>query len=461
MLTVAKTFLNMGRKSGNAKIKVKARTRLDFTDENKEVSEEVHDGSRHGDSKVNKTPTSTKKSGKTEKRKGNRIEEDKKNEKKMKKSVETEGAVPNDLEELNADQEIIRALVNEDDSEVILEVKGQAMEFNSEVENTESENESDDSEAEEEVPEKAKDKNEDSSLIRGKNRKSPKRGKNLSSNVNNSIVGPFRMGGEGPSRSSRFDEVSDVFVVDSTKIDDEISDEEMKKFAKYMKSQGLMLVESSKEENRNKFNKGHRPGEPNSAQGRRSGIINGSGAVDVLTREDCETQSEVTIYWNAVQQTNESNSINKRNSSSSDEPLDTSDEIDKLGVDELTLNHEYSSTLEQHHRDDRRGHQGKLSQPRPSYVNDGARLHCSRDRPDYNRRPETPPQLNRREQLMREGESNKVHIMEVPGNEIHVPLTTSVLDEDYLIVGNHVEEMLKKKIANGEYVDFAKLIPKD
>ena len=44
-------------------------------------------------------------------------------------------------------------------------------------------------------------------------------------------------------------------------------------------------------------------------------------------------------------------------------------------------------------------------------------------------------------------------------------LLTSVmstsLDEDYIVVGNHIDKSMRNKIANSEYVDFAKLIPRD
>ena len=38
---------------------------------------------------------------------------------------------------------------------------------------------------------------------------------------------------------------------------------------------------------------------------------------------------------------------------------------------------------------------------------------------------------------------------------------SAVLDEDYLMVDNQVDEITRKKIINGEYVDFSKLMPRD
>ena len=42
----------------------------------------------------------------------------------------------------------------------------------------------------------------------------------------------------------------------------------------------------------------------------------------------------------------------------------------------------------------------------------------------------------------------------------HPVVHSALLDEDYLLVGNYINEITKKKIANGEYVDFAKLMPR-
>ena len=35
------------------------------------------------------------------------------------------------------------------------------------------------------------------------------------------------------------------------------------------------------------------------------------------------------------------------------------------------------------------------------------------------------------------------------------------MDEDYLVVGSHVDEATRSKIKNSEYIDFSKLLPKD
>ena len=38
---------------------------------------------------------------------------------------------------------------------------------------------------------------------------------------------------------------------------------------------------------------------------------------------------------------------------------------------------------------------------------------------------------------------------------------TALIDEDYMVIGSHLDEMTINKIKNGDYVDFGKLIPHD
>ena len=40
-------------------------------------------------------------------------------------------------------------------------------------------------------------------------------------------------------------------------------------------------------------------------------------------------------------------------------------------------------------------------------------------------------------------------------------LHSAYVDEEYLVIGSHVEESLCKKIVNHEYADFGRLLPRD
>ena len=88
--------------------------------------------------------------------------------------------------------------------------------------------------------------------------------------------------------------------------------------------------------------------------------------------------------------------------------------------------------------------------------------------------------------MIREAEASRARIYEVPGkpmvtfnNEAYqqgsgplsmgrMPMTpvsnlvhAALLDEDYLLVGNYIDDSVRRKIGNGEYVDFSKLLLKD
>ena len=71
-----------------------------------------------------------------------------------------------------------------------------------------------------------------------------------------------------------------------------------------------------------------------------------------------------------------------------------------------------------------------------------------------------PPQLSKAEQMIQDAEASRMKIMDVKGKNQTV-FHSALLDEDYLIVGNYVDDLTKRKIGNGEYIDFAKLMPKD
>ena len=62
--------------------------------------------------------------------------------------------------------------------------------------------------------------------------------------------------------------------------------------------------------------------------------------------------------------------------------------------------------------------------------------------------------------LIREAKAAKARILpnKVKGNDYKF---IAQMDEDYLVVGGHIDEGMQSKIINGEYVDFGKLLPRD
>ena len=64
--------------------------------------------------------------------------------------------------------------------------------------------------------------------------------------------------------------------------------------------------------------------------------------------------------------------------------------------------------------------------------------------------------------MIREAEEAKAYIYEVPGKYLNGnKVQSTIVDEDYLLVGSYVDNGMRRKIIEGEYIDFAKLMPKD
>ena len=71
------------------------------------------------------------------------------------------------------------------------------------------------------------------------------------------------------------------------------------------------------------------------------------------------------------------------------------------------------------------------------------------------------------DRIIRQAEASKVKLFATKGNtnllnwnQTDAAVSSANIDENYLIIGAHIEQGLQQKIINNEYVDFAKLIPK-
>ena len=156
------------------------------------------------------------------------------------------------------------------------------------------------------------------------------------------------------------------------------------------------------------------------------------------------SSSEVTIYKRAVQCLNpkldqelekllgsvRQDTVNqgRKVSYSSDEMLDTSDEDqDAHKIMNFSIADEHTAQAK-----DQRRH-------------------------DVNKQPEELA-----EQLIREAEKAKTRMFEVPGEHNLIPIRQSVssIDEDYQMIDAHVDELVKRKITNFEYIDLSKLLVK-
>ena len=69
--------------------------------------------------------------------------------------------------------------------------------------------------------------------------------------------------------------------------------------------------------------------------------------------------------------------------------------------------------------------------------------------------PHIPPcqelnQVDRAQDMIREAEGSRARIYELPGKYIETnKVHSALMDEDYLLVGNYVDEVTKKKISEG------------
>ena len=149
----------------------------------------------------------------------------------------------------------------------------------------------------------------------------------------------------------------------------------------------------------------------------------------------------------------------KRDSlSSSDDPLDTSDELEKLPMEMISI---VNDNVSQYVR---------ANLPQPKFVS----CQENRDRGVTGPTHQEVPQFTHAEEMIRDAEWARARIIDVPGkdqlnigqdssklNNLEVTYHSSLLDKGYLLVGNYVDECTRQKVGNGEYVDFAKLMPRD
>ena len=189
-----------------------------------------------------------------------------------------------------------------------------------------------------------------------------------------------------------------------------------------------------------------------------------------------QSPSETTIYKNAVEMPD-----NKNISSSTDDQVNTSDEsierddIDPIGMRVATecmsnfLEHSQQRTRSRsrdHRRDrresdrdrDKRYHSGASTSRRPAHHHHSQSRSRSRSR-DFNQH-NTEDAAHK---LIWDAERNSSRLMKPKGNAKidNTLLHSAIIDEGYLQVAVHVDDLLKAKVLAFEYVDLAKLLPQD
>ena len=186
-----------------------------------------------------------------------------------------------------------------------------------------------------------------------------------------------------------------------------------------------------------------------------------------------QSDSDVTIYRTAVRdKTN-----GKRGSSSSEEMnLNFSDEMQDVTDHDASYNSlpdHFITGIRQHYAGQqkrRRSADPEMSRGRGSDSEDDDRgmAHCSKDPgPRYERddRQTRATPEERAEQLIREAEAGKARIYGTPGKELDLDhnqfLHSAMVDESYMLVATHLEDTITQRIEQGQYVDFARLLPRD
>ena len=178
-------------------------------------------------------------------------------------------------------------------------------------------------------------------------------------------------------------------------------------------------------------------------------VVQGNETIDNergWSTDNIQVDPEITFKLNQdVNNSNENIQINRRESSSSEEHIDTSDEL--LDVDKFIADCQESV--------------------RRRTQDDKGEQHLKK-------------QMNQADQIIKDAEENKARMLATPGNcqinfpvihnqlepgQINAPLMAhqqaTLVDENYLVIGGHVDEALRVHIVNHEYIDFARLLPKD
>ena len=166
--------------------------------------------------------------------------------------------------------------------------------------------------------------------------------------------------------------------------------------------------------------------------------LNNSRVVNTTGLES--SKSEETIYENAIKAIKQ-----KRQSSSSEEDIDADSSSELLEINQIIRS--FAANIKANENDE------QVGEPSPLTSKDPAELDISAE--------------DKANKLIRDAEAAKGKIFGSTGkkffntenarNMIHSVL----VDKEYTSVGSHVDEAIMVKIRKGEYVDFAKLLPKD
>ena len=194
---------------------------------------------------------------------------------------------------------------------------------------------------------------------------------------------------------------------------------------------------------------------------------------------------ELTVYRNAVEREK-----SKRGSSSSEDMVNTSNELDNeeelvrvidpdISVSEREMQNQQEKDRRNNKDQTRRRDQYYEQEPRPQTSRQGGGDRERREnfeaRSPVVRRDVVGEKARR---IVNDAESAKARIYDLPGNQFNIrksfdefnqekgggiesQIRTAVeMDEDYRLVASHVDAKLRAQILNHEYIDFSKLLPR-
>ena len=174
------------------------------------------------------------------------------------------------------------------------------------------------------------------------------------------------------------------------------------------------------------------------------------------SRKACESNSETTIYKSALDQV-EIHSVNvddeitfhvkqntRESTSSEDEIINTSDETVNIDCHKFIVDCQKEAACSRRESAEHSGCGSRVD--RVTERTRGGQMVYESER---ERHPLNPT-------------SGKAILFDRHEGEVNTNmLTESECDREYMVVGGHLDEHLQNKIINFEYVDFARLIPKD
>ena len=223
-----------------------------------------------------------------------------------------------------------------------------------------------------------------------------------------------------------------------------------------MKQKGLVRnMQGNQREKIREFNQktresiDDRPGTSGHA-GNKKAVQKGKGPIT--------SPSESTIYTNAVKRCN-----SNRDSSSGDELMRSSGEFKESDSSDDNIEHVVAEfvgnqrlAMDDYDRKNRLQQMQRKERERSQHREDRYVGDRRDGRNDMLRRVEMES-----DQRGRDADWAKLKTFEVSGKSVMDKFCTSSIDEDFMILGAHVDDHLASKIASGEYINFGKLIPKD